>query len=90
MTASVYLYARVSTQRQAERDLSIPDQIQAMTKYAETEGWTITGVFIDAGVSGGTDRRREFQKMISSAKAGDPPVNQIMVHGYMYGNFIYR
>ena len=82
MTASVYLYARVSTQRQAERDLSIPDQIQAMTKYAETEGWTITGVFIDAGVSGGTDRRREFQKMISSAKAGDPPVNQIMVHSY--------
>ena len=82
MPISVFLYARVSTQRQADRDLSIPDQLGAMTKFAEAEGWSIAGTFIDAGVSGGTDRRREFQKMIKAAKAGEPAVNLIMVHSY--------
>ena len=33
------LYARVSTGKQAEKDLSIPDQIKQMEEYCQSQGW---------------------------------------------------
>ncbi|MGE0903767.1 MULTISPECIES: recombinase family protein [Dehalococcoides] len=35
------IYARVSSERQAEKDLSIPAQIKALRKYALERGWDI-------------------------------------------------
>lgn len=34
------LYARVSTDKQAEKDLSIPAQLQLMREYARKQSWT--------------------------------------------------
>jgi len=45
------LYARVSTDKQAQKDLSIPAQIEAMRKYAMRNDWKLMGYLIDEGES---------------------------------------
>lgn len=39
------LYARVSTDKQPEKDLSIPAQLQLMREYARKQGWI--GRYVD-------------------------------------------
>jgi DNA invertase Pin-like site-specific DNA recombinase len=73
-----FLYARVSTQKQAERDLSIPDQLAAMRSYAEYRGLEVAGEYIDEGKTGTTERRPAFQRMIEDALAGGASL--ILVH----------
>ena len=37
----VAIYARVSSERQAEKELSIPAQLKALKKYALGRGWDV-------------------------------------------------
>jgi len=48
------LYARVSTDKQAQRDLSIPAQIDTMRDYSKKNGWKIIDHFVDEGESAKT------------------------------------
>jgi site-specific DNA recombinase len=41
------LYARVSRDKQAQKDLSIPAQIEAMREYAKRNNWKVVSHFID-------------------------------------------
>jgi len=43
----VILYARVSSERQAEKDLSIATQLKALRKYALERGWEVYKEFVD-------------------------------------------
>jgi hypothetical protein len=43
------LYLRVSTVRQAEHDVSIPDQKRQGEAYCETRGYQLVDVFVEAG-----------------------------------------
>lgn len=45
------LYVRVSTQEQKNSGLSVDSQIDALKKYCEEQGYTIAGVYNDAGIS---------------------------------------
>ena len=45
------IYARVSTARQAERDLSLPDQIAQCRAHCERQGWQVVEVFCEPGAS---------------------------------------
>jgi site-specific DNA recombinase len=74
------IYARVSTEEQAERDLSIPFQLERCRYHAQGKGWDVGSEFVDAGESARTDRRPEFQKMISAARAKEFDV--ILVHKF--------
>lgn len=38
---AVALYARVSTVKQAEKDLSIPDQLQQMLDWCKAKGYVV-------------------------------------------------
>lgn len=51
MTKAV-VYARVSTEDQAENGFSLAAQLEATHKYAEARGWEVVGEFVDDGVSG--------------------------------------
>ena len=53
MTAPVRaaLYLRVSTGRQADSDLSIPDQRRQAMAYCTSRGWEIVADFVEPGVS---------------------------------------
>jgi site-specific DNA recombinase len=61
----VVLYARVSTQRQAEQDLSIPDQFHQLEDYCARNKHEIVERFHDPGASATDDNRPGFQEMVA-------------------------
>lgn len=78
----VVSYLRVSTGRQAESDLSIPDQRRQIERYCVARNWTIVEDYVEPGSSATDDRRPAFQKMIDAALAKPPAFNIILVHSF--------
>jgi site-specific DNA recombinase len=76
------LYLRVSTTRQAEVDLSIPDQKLQTAAYCERQGWPIVAEYVEPGASAMDDSRTEFQRMIERACNDDNPFEVIVVHSF--------
>jgi site-specific DNA recombinase len=76
------LYMRVSTGRQAEHDLSIPDQHQQLQSWCCGHGYAVTAEFVEAGASATDDRRAVFQQMIERACDGENAFDLIVVHSY--------
>jgi site-specific DNA recombinase len=77
------LYFRVSTGRQAEADLSIPDQRRQALAYCATRGWEVAIEFVEPGASGTDNRRPELQRLLDMATAGGPPpFNVVIVHSF--------
>jgi DNA invertase Pin-like site-specific DNA recombinase len=76
------LYLRVSTGRQAENDLSIPDQRRQAKAYCASRGWEIVADYVEPGLSATDDRRREFQRMIDAATTKPPAFDVILVHSF--------
>lgn len=74
------LYARVSTDKQAEKDLSIPAQLQLMRDYARQHDWTVVEEFIEPGASATTAQRRELQRLLVRVKDGEPKIDVVVVH----------
>ena len=60
------IYARYSSSSQREE--SIEGQIRECTAYAERNGYTVIGTYTDRAISGTTDNRPEFQKMVDDSK----------------------
>jgi DNA invertase Pin-like site-specific DNA recombinase len=75
-------YFRVSTGRQAEGDLSIPDQRKQVVAFCKSRGWTLVTEYVEPGASATDDQRAEFQKMIERATDDDRPFDVIVVHSY--------
>lgn len=48
---AVALYARVSTTKQADKDLSIPDQLRQMREWCKRNGHAIGKEYIEAGAA---------------------------------------
>ena len=60
------IYARYSSS--AQREESIEGQVKECTAYAERNGYTVIQTYADRAISGTTDKRPEFQKMIKDSK----------------------
>ncbi|MFA5162077.1 MAG: recombinase family protein [Elusimicrobiales bacterium] len=73
------LYARVSSQGQADKDLSIPAQLKALREYALKKGGSIIAEFIDEAESARSADRPKFQEMIYAAKQKICPFDTILV-----------
>jgi site-specific DNA recombinase len=76
------LYLRVSTGRQAENDLSIPDQRRQAVSYCAAKGWEVAGEFVEPGASGTDDRRPELQRLLDLATGDGSPFDVIVVHSF--------
>src|ERR1700742_2218899 len=76
------LYLRVSTGRQADNDLSIPDQRRQAKAYCASRGWEIVADYVEPGLSATDDRRPEFQRMIDAATTKPPAFDVILVHSF--------
>jgi DNA invertase Pin-like site-specific DNA recombinase len=76
------LYMRVSTGRQAEHDLSIPDQRRQLEGWCRAQGCVVAAEFIESGASAGDDRRPVFQQMIERACDGEQAFDLVLVHSY--------
>ncbi|KAB2914148.1 MAG: recombinase family protein [Hyphomicrobiaceae bacterium] len=77
----VAIYLRVSTGRQVEHELSIPDQRAQTQAWAARRSWTVVAEYID-GTSATDDKRPEFQKMIERACDGENAFDVIVVHSF--------
>jgi site-specific DNA recombinase len=80
-TLRAALYMRVSTGRQVEHDLSIPDQRAQLKSWCRTKGYVVAAEFVE-GASAGDDRRPVFQQMIERACDGEQSFEYIVVHSY--------
>ena len=65
-TPRAVIYARYSSTHQRER--SIEDQIADCRAYAERCGLMVVGIYADRAISGKTDERPDFQRMIDDSK----------------------
>jgi site-specific DNA recombinase len=80
---NIALYARVSTTRQADNDLSIPDQLRQMRQWAERNGHIVVKEYIEPGNTATDDKRPVFQDMIADATMkGHAPYQGIIVHSF--------
>lgn len=75
----VAIYARCSAGKQAEKDLSIPAQLDACRLGAKQRGWEVVAEFVNAAESATTDDRPQFREMIAAAKQKPPQFDYIVV-----------
>ena len=68
MNKTTIVYARYSSHQQTEQ--SIDGQLRVCKEFAQRNGYTIIGEYIDRAASGTNDKRPEFQRMLSDATAG--------------------
>ncbi len=76
---STLLYARVSSERQAEKELSIPAQLKALKKYALGREWDVVAEYVDEAESARSANRPAFKDMIATAKNRVKPFDAILV-----------
>ena len=63
---NVVIYARFSSHSQTEQ--SIEGQLKVCYEFAAANGHTVVGEYIDRAISGTTDNRLQFQRMISDSE----------------------
>src|SRR3546814_12071193 len=76
------LYLRVSTARQAEHDVSIPDQRKQGEAYCAARGYQLVEIFVEPGNTAANDRRPEFQRMIEAGTSKPAPFDVVLVHSF--------
>jgi site-specific DNA recombinase len=76
------LYLRVSTARQAEHDVSIPDQKRQGESYCAARGYQLVETYVEPGASATNDRRPEFQRMIEAGTSKPALFNIVVVHSF--------
>ena len=64
------IYARVSSEEQARREASIPEQVDECREHARDDDLPPGEEYADLGESGMSDARPQFQRMIADACAG--------------------
>ncbi|MFH1504947.1 MAG: recombinase family protein [Candidatus Omnitrophota bacterium] len=75
----VALYARVSSDQQAEKNNSIPSQLRLLHEYADKHNMFISKEYVDEGESALSVNRPAFLDMISETKKKLPPFQAILV-----------
>ncbi|HUB47334.1 MAG TPA: recombinase family protein [Acetobacteraceae bacterium] len=78
------LYPRVSTARQAEHDVSIPDQKRQGEAYCAARGYELVETYVEPGASATNDRRPEFQRMIEAGSSKPAPFDIVLVHSFSH------
>ena len=67
--AACVIYARFSSDKQ--RDESIEDQVRVCSDWAEGHGLTVVATYADRALSGTSDERPEFLRMVADARSGN-------------------
>jgi len=76
------LYLRVSTARQAEHDVSIPDQRKQGEAYCATHGYELVETYVEPGASATNDNRPAFQQMIEAGTIRPALFDVVVVHSF--------
>jgi len=65
------LYVRVSTEEQAKEGFSIGGQKERLSAYALSQGWDISGIYVDEGISAKDTNRPELNRMLQDIEEGN-------------------
>lgn len=76
------LYLRVSTARQAEHDVSIPDQRRQGEGWCAARGFQVVETYVEPGASATNDKRPEFQRLIEAGTSKPAPFDIVVVHSF--------
>jgi site-specific DNA recombinase len=74
------LYARVSTGKQAAKELSLPAQLQLMRDYATQKGWVVAAEYIEPGATGKHTNRPALQRLLAAIEEGRSGIGVVLVH----------
>ena len=74
------IYCRVSTERQAKENESLPFQRKSCRDFCQQNGWEVAEVFTDAGESAKTIDRPELVRMIEYCARNKGKVHVAVVH----------
>ena len=69
------IYARVFTDKQANKELSIPAQLHACGQYALQRSWTVSKEFVEAGASARTTDRPVLHQLLEHYRSA----NQVQI-----------
>jgi DNA invertase Pin-like site-specific DNA recombinase len=72
----------VSTARQAEYDVSIPDQRRQGEAYCASRGYQLVETYAEPGASATNDRRPQFQRKIEAGTSKPAPFDVVIVHSF--------
>lgn len=75
-------YVRVSTARQAERDLSLPEQERQISAYCAAQGLNLVTIIRDPGLSGRNADRPGLKTLKDRCLAPGSTIRKIIVHSY--------
>ncbi|MDP2581328.1 recombinase family protein [Shimia thalassica] len=78
---SAILYARVSSNRQAENDLSIPDQLRRMRAFCKLIGIKVVHEYKDAR-TGREMSGRSIEEIIDLVENGSEQITMLIVHSF--------
>jgi DNA invertase Pin-like site-specific DNA recombinase/ribosomal protein L34E len=70
--SEVWAYLRVSSQQQADKGLPIEGQRHAIQAYCSERGLSLSREYADEAISGSTDHREQFQRLVIDAQQGRP------------------
>ena len=76
---NVVLYVRVSSEKQAEKELSIPAQLKALREFATKNGHNVVREFVDEAESARSSDRPAFREMITLARLKPPLFDVVLV-----------
>lgn len=80
MRRKCFIYVRVSTSKQADGGISIPDQLNSLRRFAADNDLDVEEEFADRGRSARSGNRPEFQRMIAACLASPPEAEVILVY----------
>ncbi len=73
------VYARVSTEEQAEHGASLDAQLAEAREFGRRSGLTVVSEYVERGASGTDDRRPEFRRMLDDLAAPGNRVGTVVV-----------
>ncbi|WP_161492621.1 recombinase family protein [Pseudophaeobacter leonis] len=74
-------YGRVSTNRQAEHELSIAEQLQSINRFCETWGINVVHEYKDAHTGREMDGR-SIDEIVDLIESGTESINMLIVHSF--------
>ena len=75
-------YLRVSTSRQAAHETSLEEQKRQIQAAGDTKNREVVRLFVDAGLTGRTDKRPQFRAMIKFACAPENRIKSVIVYNF--------
>ena len=75
-------YVRVSTPQQVAAGISMPEQSRRIREFCRTQKLRIVEEYVEPGKSARTEKRREFQRMLTALRTSPPQAATVVVFAY--------